>query len=115
MRLVTGRSELEIFTRKVLIIIAAAFATVLLWNARDVLLLIFIAAVLAAGIAPVVRRVRVLWRYQFHKPISRGAAVMIVYLPFLIIVLVIGAVIVPRFIVDVQELGARLPQLIEEN
>jgi predicted PurR-regulated permease PerM len=115
MRIVHGRGELEIFTRKVLIVLVVAFAAMLLWSARDVLLLIFIAAVLAAGIAPVVRRVRVLWRYNFKRPISRGAAVMIVYLPFLFTVLLIGAVIVPRFIVDVQELGARLPELIEQN
>ena len=111
----SGRNELELFTRKVLIVMAAATAALLMWNARDVLLLIFIAAVIAAGIAPVVRRLRILWRYQFRRPLSRGAAVMIVYLPFLLAVLLFGIVIVPRFIVDMQELGGRMPALIEQN
>lgn len=110
-----GRSELDLFARKVLIIILAAAGALLLWNARDVLLLIFIAGVIAAGIAPVVRRVRVLWRYHFRKPLNRGAAVMVVYLPFLLTVLLVGAVIVPRFIHDTQELGRQLPTLIEAN
>jgi predicted PurR-regulated permease PerM len=110
-----GRSELELFARKLLIVMAAAAGALLLWNARDVLLLIFVAAVIAAGISPAVRRVRILWRYQFHRQLNRGAAVMIVYLPFLLTVLLIGVVIVPRFIHDTQELGARLPELIETN
>lgn len=110
-----GRSELDLFLRKVLIVIAAAAAALLLWNVRDVLLLIFIAGVIAAGIAPVVRRVRVLWRYNFRRPISRGTAVMIVYLPFLLVVLLIGVVIVPRFVADMQALGERLPELVEQN
>lgn len=110
-----GRSELDIFLRKVLILMAAAAGALLLWNARDVLLLIFIAGVIAAGISPAVRRVRILWRYQFRKPLQRGSAVMIVYLPFLLAVLLVGAVIVPKFIHDTKELGARLPELIETN
>ena len=109
------RSELELFFRKVLIILGVAAAALLLWSARDVLLLVFIAAVLAAGISPVVRRVRILWRYQFRRKLSRGTAVMIVYLPFLVFVLVIGLLVVPRFIADTRELGQKLPTLIEQN
>lgn len=111
----SGRSDLELFTRKVLIVMAAAASALVIWNARGVILLIFIAAVIAAGIAPAVRRVRILWRYNFRKQLARGAAVMIVYLPFLLLVLLIGVWIVPRFIADTQELGERMPALIEEN
>lgn len=109
------RSELELFTAKVLIVLAILGAAALIWAARGVLLLVFIAAVLAAGISPVVRAVRLRWRYVFHKPLSRGPAVMIVYLPFLLAVLILALVVVPRFIADTRELGARLPALIEEN
>ena len=109
------RGELELFTRKVLIVVAIAAATAILWFARDVLLLVVIAAVLAAGIAPAVRRVRILWRFNFRRQISRGAAVMIVYLPFLAMVIVLGLLIVPRFIADSRELGEKLPMLIERN
>ena len=109
------RSELELFTRKALIVVAIVAASAILWFARDVLLLIFIAGVLAAGIAPAVRRVRILFRFNFRRKLSRGTAVMMVYLPFLAVVLVVGLVIVPRFIADTQELGQRLPALIERN
>ena len=109
------RSELEIFFRKVLIVLGVALGATLLWFIRDVLLLVFVAAVIAAGIAPVVRRVRILWRYHFRRKLSRGKAVMIVYLPFLVTVLVVGLLIVPRFIADTRELGQRMPALIEQN
>lgn len=109
------RGELETFFRKVLIVVLVAASATLLWFARDVLLLVFVAAVLAAGIAPVVRRVRTLWRYHFRRKLSRGTAVMIVYLPFVVGVIVLGILIVPRFIADTRELGRQLPALIEQN
>jgi predicted PurR-regulated permease PerM len=109
------RGELELFTRKVLIFFGIAAACTVLWFARDVLLLVFIAAVLAAGIAPAVRRVRILWRFNFRRKLSRGTAVMVVYLPFLAVVLVLCLLIVPRFIADTRELGRQLPTLIERN
>jgi predicted PurR-regulated permease PerM len=110
-----GRGELETFMVKVLIVLAIIAAGALVWFARGVLLLVFIAAVLAAGISPTIRALRIRWRYAFRRKLSRGAAVMIVYLPFLIAVLVVGLLIVPRFMADTRELGERLPALIEHN
>ncbi|MDP9194268.1 MAG: AI-2E family transporter [Acidobacteriota bacterium] len=109
------RRELELFTKKVLIVAAIAAVAALLWFARDIVLLVLISAALAAGISPAVRRVRLFWRYQFRRKLSRGAAVMIVYMPLVIVVLVLALLILPRFIADSNELGARLPVLIDEN
>src|SRR5437763_16341097 len=78
------RSELELFIRKIVVVVLAAIALALLWAARDVLILVFIAAVLAAGIAPAVHRVRVWGRLLFHRHIHRGSAVVLVYVTFLI-------------------------------
>jgi predicted PurR-regulated permease PerM len=107
--------ELDLFARKVAIVAAAAIILGVLWLVREVLLLIFIAAVLAAGIAPAVRRVRVLWRFWFKRKLDRGKAVMIVYLPFLLLVVALAVFLVPRFVDDWQELSAQLPRLIESN
>ena len=109
------RSELTLFVRKVAIVIAAVIGLALLWAVRDVLLLVFVAAVLAAGIAPAVRWIRLQWRYRFGRKISRGPAVMIVYLPFLLGVILLAVFVVPRFVFETRELGAQLPRLIEEN
>ena len=109
------RSELELFTKKLLIVAAAVGLASLLWFARDVVLLICIAAALAAGIAPAVRRVRLFWRHWFHRKLSRGAAVMIVYMPLVLGAIVLALLIIPRLDADTSALGARLPALIDEN
>ena len=111
----TPRNELQLFTTTVLILGAAIAVAALCWYARHVLLLVFISAALAAGISPAVRRVRLFWRYRFRRPLSRGLAVMIVYLPLLLTVVAVGVMVVPRLIADTDELGARLPVLIDEN
>jgi predicted PurR-regulated permease PerM len=108
-------SELELFARKVAMVIAAAILLAILWAARDILILVFIAAVLAAGIFPAVHRVRVLGRHLLHRHISRGTAVLIVYFPFLFIAVLLTVIIVPRLIVDMRGLSAQIPALIERN
>jgi predicted PurR-regulated permease PerM len=107
--------ELELFAKKTAIVVALILAIALLWRLREVLLLVFIAAILAAGIAPAVHRVRVLWRFWFHRDLARGAAVLLVYFPFLFVVLLLVGVVVPRLIVEARALGAQLPSLIETS
>ncbi|HEY8131226.1 MAG TPA: AI-2E family transporter, partial [Thermoanaerobaculia bacterium] len=109
------RSELELFTRKVGIVVAFAVLLAILWAARDVLILIFIAAVLAAGISPAVQRVRVWARHLFHRHIARGTAVLIVYFPFILIATMLLIFMVPRLIEDMRALSAQLPMLVERN
>jgi predicted PurR-regulated permease PerM len=108
-------SELEVFAKKVAIIIALGILLVLLWAVRDILILVSIAAVMAAGIAPVVHRVRVVSRYWFHRNIHRGTAVMIVYFPFVAIVTTLLLILIPRLVADWQTLSVQLPVLIDQN
>lgn len=107
--------ELELFAKKVGLAFGIAIVLALLWAAREVVILVFIAAVLAAGISPAVHRIRVMWRHFFHRSLSRGTAVLIVYLPFLFLALVLAFVMVPRLIHDWKELSAQLPMLVEQN
>jgi len=107
--------ELQIFRRKVVFVIGVAIVLALLWAVRDVLILVAIAAVLAAGIAPAVHRVRILGRLWLHRNISRGTAVLLVYFPFLFIALLLLVLLVPRLIADSSALTAQLPLMIEQN
>lgn len=107
--------ELAVFAKKVAVVIAFGILLGILWLARHVLLLIFISAVIAAGISPAVQRVRIAFRFYFHRTIRRGAAVAIVYFPFVLLVLLIALVVVPQLINETRSLGAQLPQLIEQN
>jgi predicted PurR-regulated permease PerM len=110
-----ARGELALFAKKVAIIAAFGIALGTLWLARHVLILIFIAAIVAAGIAPAVQRVRIAVRFFFHRTIRRGTAVAIVYFPFVLLVLVIVIVVVPQLVSETRSLGAQLPALIEQN
>jgi predicted PurR-regulated permease PerM len=107
--------ELELFAKKVVIVIAIALTLALLWFVRDVLILVVIAAILAAGISPAVHRVRVAGRLYLHRNIPRGTAVVIVYFPFLILVLSLAIFLVPRLVTETRALSAQLPALIEAN
>src|SRR5581483_12482745 len=97
---IVQRAELELFARKLAILVAAAILIAILWAARPVLILIFIAAVLAAGISPAVHGVRVWWRFIFDKNLPRSWAVLIVYLPFLAIAIALLVFMVPHLVVD---------------
>jgi predicted PurR-regulated permease PerM len=107
--------ELYLFAKKAGIIAAIVLSLLLLWTVRDILILIFIAAVLAAGISPAVHRVRVIGRHWLRRNIPRGTAVLIVYVPFLVLVVLLALVIVPRLIGEMRALGAQLPVLIDHN
>ncbi len=107
--------ELTLFAKKVAIVIGFGILLSILWAAREVLLLIFIAAIIAAGISPVVKRVRVAVRFYLHRHIRRGTAVLLVYFPFLAIVIVFCIVAIPSFLVETRTLSAQLPLLLEKN
>lgn len=107
--------ELELFAKKAAIVVAFFVVLLLLWRVRGVLVLVFIAAVLAAGISPAVRRVRLLWRFAFHRNIPRGVAVLLVYIPFLIVTLLIATIVVPRLLTEAKTLGMAFPALVQKN
>src|SRR5437764_3799960 len=109
------RDELRIFAGKVFVVAGVIVLLAILWAARHVLFLVFVVAVLAAGIAPAVHRVRVVGRHLVHRNIPRGAAVLIVYFPFVLLVLFLVIGIVPRVIAETRSLGAQLPALIDHN
>lgn len=109
------RDELQIFTKKVLIVAAIALGIGFLWMIRRTLVLLFIAAVLAAGISPAVHRVRVLVRHRFGKRIRRGTAVVLVYVPFLVTALLFAIFGIPRLVVEGRDLAQRLPELVEQR
>lgn len=105
--------ELQMFVKKVAIVAAALLLLLLLWKVRRIIVLIFISAVIAAGIAPAVRRVQVLVRLYTRRKLRRGSAVLLVYLPFLATVILIGALTLPQLVAESQKLSVELPQLLE--
>ena len=109
------RGELETFTRKVAIVCLFIIGIVFLWYVRRVLVLIFIAAVLAAGISPAVRRIRTVFRLYTGRKLRRGTAVLIVYLPFLVAVVLVLFLVLPRLLSESREMAVQVPRLIDQK
>lgn len=107
--------DLEEFAKKITVVMAIAAGFFCLYLIRHVLVLIYIAAVLAAGISPAVRRVQIVVRLWTKRRIRRGTAVMIVYLPFVVGAILMAVLVVPRMLIETQGLMAELPTLIEQN
>lgn len=103
------------FVRKTAIVFAFALVLISLWFVRRILILLFIAGVLAAGISPAVRRVRAVARHYTGRSLKRGTAVLLVYLPFLIAAVLFLIIGVPRFLAESQDLAVQLPRLIDEK
>lgn len=110
-----SNGELQLFAKKMLIFFGLAVACFFLWEIRRILILLFIAAVLAAGISPAVQQVRVRTRHYLGKRIPRGTAVILVYVPFLVTAILFAVFGLPVILVEGRELAVQLPTLIEQH
>jgi len=77
------------------------------WAAGPVLVLMFVAVILASGLQPIISWLR------GHLPIGRGAAILLVYGVFLLSVIGIVVVILPSAIAQFQTTLESLPPLFE--
>ena len=87
-------------------LVILAIATELV-SASGVLLLVFIALLLASGLEPLIGRLR------GSLPIPRGGAILLVYGTFFVALVGIGLVIVPGLVNEVGQLTAALPAALE--
>lgn len=107
--------SLKLFAKKVGIVLLFALGLLFLYSIRRVVILLFIAAVLAAGISPIVKRVMLLVRHHTGRRIQRGTAVILVYLPFLIGAILLGVFTIPLLLEESQQLAQDLPKLLGEK
>lgn len=107
--------SVKLFAKKVGIVLLFAMGLLFLYSIRRVVILLFIAAVLAAGISPIVKRVMLLVRHHTGRRIQRGTAVILVYLPFLIGAILLGVFTIPLLLEESQQLAQDLPKLLSEK
>ncbi|HEY5611682.1 MAG TPA: AI-2E family transporter [Thermoanaerobaculia bacterium] len=108
-------ADLHLFYRKVAIVAGFVIGFFLLLSLRRILVLLFIAAVLAAGISPAVRRVRTVVRLYTGRRMQRGTAVLLVYFPFLLAAILVSVFAVPHFLIETRELGVQLPAVLDQK
>jgi predicted PurR-regulated permease PerM len=93
----------------------AAVTVALAWIiflARDALLLIYISALIAIGISPLVNTIQ-----RDRLPIGQGkiprwAAILVIYLLLIAVIVLIGMVIIPPLVTQARELWSRAPDLL---
>jgi predicted PurR-regulated permease PerM len=87
----------------------AAVSTVLiaLWSVINIVVLVLLAAVLAIGLDPAVRRIE-------RRGQTRGRAVTLIFLGALAVVLLFASLVIPRLVSQVGELADDIPVYVEE-
>ncbi len=98
----------------VLTVAGVAILLAVLWVARDALLLIYVSALLAMGISPLVRLLEhpsSRSRRRFRLP--RWLAILAIYLAVIGIVTVLGLLIVPPLVTQASALWRKLPDELE--
>jgi predicted PurR-regulated permease PerM len=75
--------------------------------AKDVLLLVFLAILLGAGLEPVIGWLR------SRLPVGRVAGILIVYAGFLVLVVSLAVIVVPTALLQVELAAGRLPTFLE--
>lgn len=92
---------------KVAVVVVLVLALlVAAWAVRGVLLLVLVAAVLAIGLDPAVRRLQ---RFK----ISRGWAVLVIFLATLGFIALFGFLVIPPLVREVRELAQDIPGYVE--
>jgi predicted PurR-regulated permease PerM len=97
------------FVRGVGVAFGVALTVALLYGlvlSARVLVLVFIALLLASGVEPLIERIRT------HSPLGRGATLLLVYAGIFGLVAVVALLVVPSAVAQFSDLGTRITPLL---
>src|SRR5436190_6791966 len=101
------------FTRRMLQTVATvAGVTILLallWAARDALLLVYVSALIAMGLSPLVKLIERPRRHGTTRRVPRWLAILAIYAVLVAIFVFIGLLVIPPLVAQAAALWARLP------
>lgn len=101
---------------KAFAITAAGVAVVwALYLARDAILIIYISVLLAIGFGPLVHAVEHQHMVPIGKRLPRWLAILVVYLVLVGVLTIVGLLVVPPLVVQMQELWSRLPEWLDRG
>jgi predicted PurR-regulated permease PerM len=98
--------KITISTANIVLIFASFLSLLLLWQLRSLLLILMIAIVIAATLAPIIARAE-------NLKIPRWLAVILVYLGLISILTGIGLIIGPTVVQQIERLIRKLPSYLE--
>jgi predicted PurR-regulated permease PerM len=94
------------YARVTLTVVAVLGVIAAAWAVRNILLLIVVAAVLAVGLDPAVRRLQ-------RLKVSRGWAVALIFLATLGFLALFGFLVIPPLVREVRELASNIPGYLQ--
>src|SRR2546428_11761936 len=111
LHLMSPRTDLVLRTALVVItVLVIAGLAWLLIQIEEILLAILIAAILAAGVAPLVSRLQKMRWTRRGWQLSRIAAIVLVFLAIILVLLAVGALLVTPLVIETQQFIANFPQ-----
>jgi predicted PurR-regulated permease PerM len=101
------------FTRRLLQTVAtvagAAILLAVLWEARDALLLVYISALIAMGLSPLVKLIERPRRRGTARRVPRWLAILAIYAVLVIAVVLVGLLVIPPLVAQAEALWTRMP------
>jgi predicted PurR-regulated permease PerM len=89
------------------------FVCWVLWEVRDALMLVYISALVAIGVSPLVNAIE---RKRFmRQQVPRWAAILVIYLFIIGVIVGVGILIIPPIIMQARGLVMELPRLLHQG
>lgn len=83
-----------------------------IWEVRGALLLIYISALIAIGLSPLVNELE--RKRLLRQRVPRWAAILVIYLCIIGVLVAIGAMVIPAVVTQARELAVELPRLMHQ-
>jgi len=97
----------------VITLAVAVFICWALWEVRDALMLVYISALVAIGLSPVVNAIE--RKRLMRQRVPRWAAILVIYLFIIGVIVGITILVVPPIVMQARELGMELPRLLHQG
>lgn len=97
-------------------LVGLALTVLLLWTfflVRGALLLLYVAALVAIGLSPLVAAIEQRRQARKRGRLPRWAAILLIYLTLISVLVAIGIMIVPPLVTQARQLWAELPELLQ--
>jgi predicted PurR-regulated permease PerM len=84
-----------------------------LWEVRDALMLVYISALVAIGLSPVVNAIE--RKRLLRQQVPRWAAILVIYLFIIGVIVVIGILVIPPIVTQARDLVMAFPRLLHQG
>lgn len=84
-----------------------------LWEARDAVMLVYISALAAIGLSPLVNALE--RKRLMRQQVPRWAAILVIYLCILAVIVSIAVLVIPPIVMQARELAMEVPRLLRRG